>query len=68
MVSVARAIGLPNRVIGQTQRVFGGGSKHRKSNAEHQAAQRAGRERFYASYKLRVARVEYEYEFESDTT
>jgi heme-degrading monooxygenase HmoA len=32
-----------------------------KANAEHRAAQEAGRARWYASYKLRVARVERAY-------
>ena len=32
-----------------------------KANAEHQVAQQAGRERWYASYNLRVCRVAYEY-------
>jgi len=32
-----------------------------KANAEHLVAQKNGRERWYASYNLRVCRVEYEY-------
>jgi len=32
-----------------------------KSDVEHQAAQRAGREKWYAAYRVRVARVEREY-------
>lgn len=32
-----------------------------KANAEHQLAQKNGRERWYASYNLRVCRVEYAY-------
>jgi heme-degrading monooxygenase HmoA len=33
------------------------------ANAEHQAAQRLGYERWYASFRLRVCRVEREYGF-----
>ena len=32
-----------------------------KANAAHQVAQKNGRERWYASYNLRVCRVAYEY-------
>jgi heme-degrading monooxygenase HmoA len=32
-----------------------------KANGEHLVAQKNGRERWYASYNLRVCRVEYEY-------
>jgi heme-degrading monooxygenase HmoA len=32
-----------------------------KSNAEHQEAQRLGREQWYSSFRVRVARVEREY-------
>jgi len=32
-----------------------------KANAEHLIAQKNGRERWYASYNLRVCHVEYEY-------
>jgi heme-degrading monooxygenase HmoA len=32
-----------------------------KANTEHLVAQKNGRERWYASYNLRVCRVEYEY-------
>ena len=35
-----------------------------KSVSEHAAAQRMGREAFYLSYQLRIARVEREYGFE----
>ncbi len=34
-----------------------------KSNVEHQLAQKMGKEKWYASYKLRVCRVEREYGF-----
>ncbi|WP_086480593.1 antibiotic biosynthesis monooxygenase family protein [Oceanospirillum sanctuarii] len=35
--------------------------KHWKQNAEHQEAQRLGHEKWYASFKLRVAKVERDY-------
>jgi heme-degrading monooxygenase HmoA len=35
-----------------------------RRHADHQAAQRLGRERWYRAYKLRVARVERAYGFE----
>lgn len=35
-----------------------------KMNAEHLEAQRLGKERFYARYAIRVAKVERAYEFE----
>lgn len=35
-----------------------------KRDVEHLAAQRLGRERWYAAYRLRVARVEREYGYE----
>jgi heme-degrading monooxygenase HmoA len=34
-----------------------------KQNSEHLAAQRLGRERWYASYTLRVAKIERDYAF-----
>jgi heme-degrading monooxygenase HmoA len=34
-----------------------------KADAEHQLAQGAGRERWYAAYKARIARVERDYGF-----
>ena len=37
-----------------------------KENAEHLVAQRLGRERWYASYRVRVCRVEREHGFEAD--
>ena len=37
-----------------------------KNVSEHAAAQRMGRDAFYRSYRLRVARVEREYGFERD--
>lgn len=37
-----------------------------KADEEHAAARRAGRERWYASYRLRVARIEREYGFKRD--
>ncbi len=36
-----------------------------KAVQEHTLAQRLGRERWYAAYHVRVARVEYEYEFQA---
>ncbi len=36
-----------------------------KAVQEHAAAQQLGRERWYAAYHVRVARVEYEYEFQA---
>ncbi|MFJ8743116.1 antibiotic biosynthesis monooxygenase family protein [Embleya sp. NPDC127516] len=36
-----------------------------RDNAEHRHAQRLGRERWYASYEVRVARVERSYRFEA---
>jgi len=35
-----------------------------KAQGDHQAAQRAGRERWYRAYRARVCRVEREYGFE----
>lgn len=35
-----------------------------KSVAEHHAAQEAGRDRFYSSYRVRICRVEEDYSFE----
>jgi heme-degrading monooxygenase HmoA len=35
-----------------------------KAQAEHLAAQKLGRERWYAAYKVRIARVERDYGFE----
>jgi len=32
-----------------------------KSNAEHRVAQKTGREKWYASFKTRIARVERDY-------
>lgn len=34
-----------------------------KANAEHQIAQKNGRDRWYTSYNLRVCRVEYQYAY-----
>ena len=34
-----------------------------KENIEHQEAQRLGKEIWYSSYKIRVAKVERDYEF-----
>ena len=35
-----------------------------KNQSDHLAAQKLGRERWYASYRLRIARVEYDHGFE----
>ena len=35
--------------------------KHWKANLEHQEAQKSGHERWYASFKIRIAKVEREY-------
>lgn len=35
--------------------------RHWKAHAEHQEAQRLGREQWYASFKLRIAKVERDY-------
>jgi heme-degrading monooxygenase HmoA len=37
-----------------------------KAQSEHAAAQKMGRDAFYRSYKLRIARVEREYGFDRD--
>ena len=37
-----------------------------KAQSEHAAAQRMGRDAFYRSYKLRIARVEHAYGFDRD--
>ena len=37
-----------------------------KAQSEHAAAQRMGRDAFYRSYKLRIAKVEREYGFDRD--
>ena len=34
-----------------------------KSNAEHRIAQSRGKSEWYADYKVRVAKIEYEYDF-----
>ena|SRR6185295_14539326 len=36
-----------------------------KKNVEHQLAQKLGKEKWYAQYKLRICRVEKDYGFES---
>ena len=36
-----------------------------REQADHQAAQRAGRERWYRAYRIRVCRVEREYGFDA---
>ncbi|MGB5706145.1 MAG: antibiotic biosynthesis monooxygenase [Arenicellales bacterium] len=38
--------------------------KNWKQNVDHQEAQRLGREKWYSSYKLRIAKVERDYGFE----
>jgi heme-degrading monooxygenase HmoA len=38
--------------------------RHWKANADHLAAQLAGRERWYRAYRVRVCRVERDYGFE----
>ncbi len=35
-----------------------------KQNVDHREAQRLGREKWYSSYKLRIAKVERDYAFE----
>lgn len=35
-----------------------------KTNADHQEAQKYGREKWYTAYKIRIAKVEREYSFE----
>ena len=35
-----------------------------KTNADHQMAQKYGRQKWYASYKVRICKVERDYEFE----
>jgi heme-degrading monooxygenase HmoA len=35
--------------------------KNWKANLEHQSAQKSGRERWYSSFKIRIAKVEREY-------
>ena len=35
--------------------------KNWKANLEHQEAQKSGRERWYSSFKIRIAKVEREY-------
>ncbi len=37
-----------------------------KAHADHLAAQRAGRERWYRTYRVRVCRIEREYGFDSE--
>ena len=39
-----------------------------KAQSEHAAAQRMGRDAFYRSYRLRVARIEREYGFEREAS
>jgi len=34
-----------------------------KNNFEHKAAQKSGKEKWYASYKIRICKVERDYEF-----
>lgn len=38
---------------------------HWKNNAQHQVAQRLGKEKWYAWYHLRICKIEREYEFEN---
>lgn len=35
--------------------------RNRKKNAEHQEAQRIGRQQLYSSFRVRIAKVEWEY-------
>jgi heme-degrading monooxygenase HmoA len=35
--------------------------KHWKANLEHQEAQKSGRERWYSTFRIRIAKVEREY-------
>ncbi|MCC8426826.1 antibiotic biosynthesis monooxygenase [Mucilaginibacter sp. UR6-11] len=35
-----------------------------KANADHLIAQKYGREKWYANYKVRICKVEWDYEFE----
>ncbi len=37
-----------------------------RENADHRAAQRAGRERWYRAYRVRVCKVEREYGFDAE--
>ncbi len=38
-----------------------------KANSEHQSAQKLGREQWYASFKLRIAKVERDYGLSTDS-
>lgn len=40
--------------------------KNWKSNVDHQLAQKLGIEKWYESYKVRICKVEREYEFEAN--
>lgn len=42
--------------------------KQWKKQWEHQEAQQKGREKWYAHYKLRICRVEHDYEFNRDAS
>ena len=37
--------------------------KNWKMNSDHQIARRLGKEKWYKSYKLRIAKVEHDYDF-----
>lgn len=37
--------------------------KQWKTNIDHQKAQRLGREKWYSTFKTRISKVEYDYEF-----
>lgn len=41
--------------------------KQWKANAEHQQAQRLGKEQWYSAFNVRIAKVEQEYSFDSLT-
>ena len=40
--------------------------KNWKANVDHQSAQKLGKEKWYKSYKVRICKVEREYEFNSE--
>lgn len=39
-----------------------------KSNIDHKLAQELGKQKWYKSYKVRIAKIEYEYDFDTSSS
>lgn len=42
--------------------------KRWKSNIDHKLAQELGKQKWYKSYKVRIAKIEYEYDFDTSSS